>query len=285
MNGILYHYTNYMAFNGIIVGNELRLNNVLNMNDASEMKYFMDTLCKEIIEQLNIDGKRGLSGYVTEMFRNETENVFGYSAYAACFSEYGDDAAQWERYGNRGKGVCIGFDEKLLKKMTGGPLSLNKVKYTKDVKERRLVEKFVALLHEYDEVGEDLQDNWELFGKSFSELMRQAWSYSAAYKHPSFRSEEEVRLVLSPHGVDYFNIEPLYHVSQDRIKKYYPLDIRKMCEVAGINHRELIVSIRTGPETKQSTSILKDYLGDNGCRHLVDRILISECPLRTKPLD
>ena len=44
---------------------------------------------------------------------------FDYSAYAACFSEFRDDAAQWERYANRGKGVCLGFQKSMLKKLAG----------------------------------------------------------------------------------------------------------------------------------------------------------------------
>ena len=39
---MLYHYTNFAAFDGIIRCAELRLNNILNMNDASEMRLFMN---------------------------------------------------------------------------------------------------------------------------------------------------------------------------------------------------------------------------------------------------
>ena len=35
---MLYHYTDFAAFDGIIRCAELRLNNILNMNDTSEMK-------------------------------------------------------------------------------------------------------------------------------------------------------------------------------------------------------------------------------------------------------
>ena len=39
---MLYHYTDFAAFDGIIRCAELRLNNILNMNDASEMRFFMN---------------------------------------------------------------------------------------------------------------------------------------------------------------------------------------------------------------------------------------------------
>lgn len=38
---ILYHYTDFTALDGILSNSELRLNNVLNMNDASEMLLFI----------------------------------------------------------------------------------------------------------------------------------------------------------------------------------------------------------------------------------------------------
>ncbi|MCD7763970.1 MAG: hypothetical protein LUI14_12410 [Lachnospiraceae bacterium] len=41
---ILYHYTDFGALDGILSNAELRLNNVLNMNDASEMTFFMSSL-------------------------------------------------------------------------------------------------------------------------------------------------------------------------------------------------------------------------------------------------
>ena len=43
---MLYHYTDFTAFDGIIRCAELRLNNILNMNDASEMRLFMNGICK-----------------------------------------------------------------------------------------------------------------------------------------------------------------------------------------------------------------------------------------------
>ena len=55
-----------------------------------------------------------------EFFRTEMEKEFYYSAYAACFSKFRDDASQWERYGHYGQGVCIAFHEDMMEKMTGG---------------------------------------------------------------------------------------------------------------------------------------------------------------------
>ena len=49
---MLYHYTDFAAFDGIIRCAELRLNNILNMNDAAEMRLFMNGICNAVIEKL-----------------------------------------------------------------------------------------------------------------------------------------------------------------------------------------------------------------------------------------
>ena len=106
---MLYHYTDFNAFDGIIRCAELRLNNVLNMNDASEMRLFMNGIGKAVVDKLNADGEAEKGSKMEEFFHKEMEEEFHYSAYAACFSKYRDDASQWERYGHLGQGVCIAF--------------------------------------------------------------------------------------------------------------------------------------------------------------------------------
>ena len=113
---MLYHYTDYVAFDGIIRCGELRLNNILNMNDASEMRLFMHGICKAVVDRLNVEGEFEKAQQIENFFQKELAKEFHYSAYAACFSKYRDDAAQWERYANYGQGVCIAFHEKLLQK-------------------------------------------------------------------------------------------------------------------------------------------------------------------------
>ena len=143
---MLYHYTDFAAFDGIIRCAELRLNNILNMNDASEMRFFMNGICRAVMERLLSNGEDKKSRVIEKFFQKELEEEFRYSAYAACFSKYRDDAAQWERYGHLGQGVCIAFHESLMQKMTGGAVSLQTVYYQKDMREHRLVDEFYQLM-------------------------------------------------------------------------------------------------------------------------------------------
>ncbi len=269
---MLYHYTDFAAFDGIIRCAELRLNNILNMNDASEMRLFMNGICKAVIERLYQDGEMEKSWKTEQFFQNELAEEFHYSAYAACFSKYRDDAAQWERYGHLGQGVCIAFQEDLMQKMMGGVVSLQEVYYQKDMHGHSLVGEFYQLItqaRDFDDILPSLQA-----------LMNRAWVQSAAFKHPSFASEKESRLVVSPFISNDFAVEPKYHVAAERIKKYYPLDLNRMCGRLHMHLSDLVGEVIIGPTSSQSLPILQDYLEDCGLSVLRDKISMSDCPLR-----
>lgn len=269
---MLYHYTDFAAFDGIIRCAELRLNNILNMNDAAEMRLFMNGICKAVLQKLSTDGESDKVRKAKSFFQKELEKEFYYSAYAACFSKYRDDAAQWERYGHFGQGVCIAFHENLMKKMLGGAVALQEVYYQADMQEHPLVDLFYQVIKKPTGFSENLPQ--------LQNLMNDAWVQSAAFKHPSFASEKESRLVVSPFITDEFSVEAKYHVSQDRIKKYYPLDLNRMCRKLNMQLSDLVGEIIIGPTSSQSIPILQDYLEDCGLRVLKDKVCMSDCPLR-----
>ncbi len=269
---LLYHYTDYQALDGIVGKAQLRLNNLLNMNDAAEMRLFMGGLSSAVMERLQRDGAQEALKAVKKLFQEEVKKEFYYSAYAACFSKNRDDAAQWERYGNHGRGVCIAFSKELLQKMAAGIVSLEEVYYRADMRTHKLVDTFYELVK--DSRG-GLKEDPRVMA-----CLEEAWIASAAFKHPSFASEKETRLVASPFSKKYFDVEPCYHISTERIKKYYPLDLRKMCENAGCSLEDAIDEIMIGPESTQSKAILEDYLKDTGMGGLAGKVAISDCPLR-----
>lgn len=269
---VLYHYTDFQALDGILRNSELRVNNILNMNDAAEMRLFMQGLCRAVCHKLETAGSSEQAHNLRQLFHQELKKEFTYSAYAACFSRYRDDAAQWERYGNRGKGVCIAFHGSLLQKLAVGALSLQTVFYQDDMTEHELVDVFYQLAQD----GQPLTEN----RAAVRNALNTAWICSAAFKHPSFACENEVRLVVSPFEQEYFGVRPGYHISPDRIKKYYPLNLSQMCQRAGFRLEGLIAEIIIGPESTQSLAILQDYLLDHGLEQLAEKLSLSDCPLR-----
>lgn len=267
---ILYHYTDFQALDGILRCAQLRVNNVLNMNDSAEMRHFMNRLCSAIVARLEAEGWEGQAAQVRALFAQEVKKE--YSAFAACFSFHRDDAAQWERYGNRGRGVCIAFRREYLQRIARGGLSLQAVFYRDDMAGHPMVEVFCALAG----AGRTLSmDDPEV-----KTAMRDAWACSVSFKHPSFSTEYEMRLVVSPFEREEFDVRPCYHITKERIKKYYPLDLKAMCGEIGIGMEDLIAEVIIGPDSTQSLSIFQDYLRDNGLHALADRVSLSDCPLR-----
>lgn len=270
----LYHYTDFMALDGILSNRELRVNNVLNMNDAQEMELFMTGIFRAAIERLEKSGREDKARKLSALYEEEKKKFFEYSVYAACFSEYRDDAAQWDRYAYRGKGVCFGMKKAILEKMTGGAVSLQKVFYRDDMDSHPLVTEICTLVQGSDDVS---VENGPL-----KTAVLKAWQNCASFKHPSFSSEREYRLVVMPFEAEDFSVKPRYHVARERIKKYYPLDLHAMCVQAGSSIEELVTEIIIGPESTQSIPILKDYLKDIGLPALAGKVVHSDCPLRSK---
>ena len=267
---ILYHYTDFQAVDGILRCAQLRVNNVLRMNDSAEMRHFMNHLCSAVTDRLQQDGYLSQAQTLQALFHDEVKKE--YSAFAACFSFHRDDAAQWERYGNRGRGICIAFRREYLQRMAKGALSLQTVFYRDDMAGHPMVDVFCQLVRD----GVPLSSE----NPAVKTAMRDAWACSVSFKHPSFSSEYEMRLVVSPFETGDFDVRPCYHVTKERIKKYYPLDLMSMCEKAGIKLEDLIAEITIGPESTQSMAIFQDYLRDHGLCSLVDRVSLSDCPLR-----
>ena len=267
---ILYHYTDFQALDGILRCAQLRVNTVLRMNDSAEMRHFMKRLASAIVERLEGEGRRGQARAVQQLFELELKKE--YSAFAACFSFQRDDAAQWERYGNRGRGICIAFQREYLQKIAKGALSLQTVFYQDDMAGHPMVETFCEL------AGQD--GSLSAGNPAVRKAMRDAWACSVSFKHPSFSSEYETRLVVSPFEKEEFGVKACYHVTQERIKKYYPLDLAAMCQEIGVGIEDLVAELIIGPESAQSLAILQDYLEDNGLHALVDRVSLSDCPLR-----
>ena len=273
-DNILYHYTDYLAFHGILKDRELRVNNVRNMNDAAEMQLFMNGIFRAVEQRLEEEQADEKLGKLRDLAKELNKKYFDYAAYAACFSTYRDDASQWERYANRGKGVCLGIDRNVLERMTGGAITLQKVYYQDDVDTHPLVKKLYDLTMSEEIITED--------NPALKAALADCWRNSASFKHPSFSSEHEVRLVVMPFGAADFDVKPRYHVTKDRIKKYYPLDLDAMCKKAGASLEDLITEIIVGPESTQSLPIIRDYLKDLSFQKLAERVYMSDCPLRSK---
>lgn len=136
-NNIIYHYTTIEALQGMLFGNkELWLGDSSFMNDTKELTEFIDRLKNEIISSVHNINKEKCNSFFQKVYECAKKNY----PYIMSFSKRRDDAAQWERYANNAKGICIGFyKNKLdsLKRKIKEPFFLQTVFYDFNVRKHK----------------------------------------------------------------------------------------------------------------------------------------------------
>lgn len=260
-NNYLYHYTNYIALKGILENKELWLSNVRSMNDTSEMLHFMK--CLRLAVKRECIGKEA---EVDSLFDNQIERLKKEQAYSLSLSELYDDAAQWERYANDGKGVLIKFNVGKLKELLDNrKLVLQKIFYRDDVSNHQVKADIVLYILE----GHTFDFN------SIDGAFENAWASSVAFKHSSFKNEKEKRIMLMSFFAKYYEEEPKYNMEDWGIREYYPLKI-----VDDNNNLipGLIEEIMIGPRAYYPEGVFERYLEKIGLDSI--KICYSKCPLR-----
>lgn len=269
-NKFLYHYTDFNAMRGIISNGEIWLWNLRRMNDCQEMQYYINQLKCAVQNRL----PKKLHSQTDSIFAKYLKDFNSLSSYASCFSEFSDDAAQWARYGKNGMGVCIAFDMELLSKIGKEcHTPLCKVNYSSNVEESedvKLISKMIILMNKKTE-----QVNENKVRELFNNLINS----SPLFKHPSFISEKEYRLVSLPTKNALLG-KPHFYIEETNIKKYYILNLRNACNKLGVHYVELFKEICIGPQARVTKDILADYFIESCVPELKDRIKTSECPLR-----
>jgi len=121
---ILYHYCSIDTFKEIIKNKTIRLSDIFKMKDSSEVTHLLTLLPDILAEEYaknpfkfpcpykKINNEKAFDLIVSDI--NENINDVKFSSFIACFSKSEDDLGQWNRYGDDGKGVAIGYDGKIL---------------------------------------------------------------------------------------------------------------------------------------------------------------------------
>ena len=266
-NSSLYHYTDFNAMRGIIIKGEIWLWNLRRMNDSQEMQYFIKELKIAVKNQINA----GDYSKMEKIFAENLKDFDKLSSYAACFSEYSDDAAQWARYAKNGMGVCIAFNKELLSKIgEAGHAPLCKVNYSKSCDNLEIVKELANLVN----------NSRNYSSQEINEIFNKLISSSPLFKHPSFISEKEYRLVSLPYNVNEYPGQPHFYVEETNIKKYYILNLKNVCKKLGIHYSDLFEEICIGPQARVTKDLLSDYFASNGVSELCPKIRLSDCPLR-----
>jgi hypothetical protein len=196
------------------------------------------------------------------------------SSYIACFSRKGDLLSQWKAYGDDGKGVSIGFDSKLLRKVNSNKndIYIEDILYDKDeqIEDIRLsvndaVTYMKNLFHDDAvRVGDDFNKYFIEEFDAFCEVICDELEISSCYmKNPAFKEEDEVRIFYVPlissednhlaiqeelsktRRFNNYVLKPInFHARNDQIIGYADLSFEKLVQ------KNIISEVIIGPSSR-----------------------------------
>lgn len=261
---LIYHYTSFETFYKIIESGNFWLGNLSNMNDTSEMFHFISLLQDSTLRRLSYD--KTATATCKNFFDKVFEKMNRGSFFAASFSTALDDAAMWERYGDRGRGVCLAVDtSKIFELIHGFSMILNEEFYTSNADNH----KFVSLIAEYCLTG-----NLETFS-SEAGLVDNIIATSILHKSPSFKSEQEIRLAIIIENGKLTPGSICFCPTGHRIRKVLVFNVAD-----NLKSDNLINKVIIGPCSKQNPTDLCEYLNFRGYSELANHVCSSKCPLR-----
>lgn len=258
---LIYHYTNLNAFIKILESKKLWATSFLQLNDTSELIYFVNYIENEVLKYDSRENNSRLKEKIIEVFRQVKSSMYTEQGYCfvTSFSKLCDDAAQWERYGDNGCGISIGFNyDKLNKFMSMNNSSLREVQYQIN---KKMTRAFYGIIER--KTNEDTLE-------AFNELLL---TIAARHKHKSFVQEKEVRII----STKYFNTSFNTRVINNTIKSYQEIDL---AEYINIKFEDLIEEIVIGPRATFGINELFSLLNQNNVILNKVKIKKSDCPLR-----
>lgn len=184
-NQLIYHYCSGETFNAICTNKTIRLSDIFTMNDPLEMHWGYSIWEKVATDVFPMVGKE---------FLDKIDNIIGIAGLhailiSASFSSNGHISTQWDEYGDKGKGYCIGFNANELLELPVQPL---KIIYGEDQQKQAIKDTVMAIFEM------NKHPHYESDGAFFEDVGTLAFALSS-FKEPSYINEDEVRLI---HAID-----------------------------------------------------------------------------------
>ena len=263
----LWHYTSFPALDGILNKKEIWFGSATNVNDAKEVIGFIDNLKQNIedgLTQNNIKPKCDVDKIFKEIYdRTSQKHLFMF-----CLSQALDDAAQWDRYADYGRGVAIEFNTEALHNLLYyHGMIIGEQYYTQETRDHELYK----LLSSYISTG--ILEGFSNLDGFIDNLALCA----LIHKHPTFTAEKEIR--IAPYFVT-DNDPHIKYKTFNIIKEFYILDLQKVLETENMHREDIINSIIIGPRSSQNPKDLGNYCRHLGLHKLAQNIKVSDCPLR-----
>lgn len=200
---LFYHYCSYDKFESILNSKSLWLTQIIKSNDIEEVFRTFDIIWPRISEKLadeivDRSKARELLNILDNQLRLESSVIRNGDEipYGVCLSINRDLSQNWNEYGERGEGICLGFSEKLF-------AGIEK-KMPHPNKEFQSSIGWEQIIYDRDNIADE-------FVPVFAEILNNAsnamgWltvrttlkHYSAFIKNPTFKDEREVRIIYYP---------------------------------------------------------------------------------------
>lgn len=222
----LYHYTSFSGLLGIVGIRALWASDIRYMNDSSELKHTADLLRNEISRRLGAGhGRHHLFDQFLDWFTYRITN--GHMLFAASFRANGNLLSQWRGYSRLGKGVSLGFSPDYILRCAGNQsFQIGRCIYEGEQQQqliRQVVDAVESLAEAYGLNG-DGRSNENSFLTIFQMIESDLLRIAAILKHPSFREEEEWRIV-SPVVTDYLAAPVLFREGTSMLVPYIRFEL------------------------------------------------------------
>lgn len=257
----LFHYTSFDTLKKIAENGTWRFSSINGTNDLSEhLNLYVTYLLKQsgLFEFISEDVKEN----VIQNINNQ--NYYGYKDYfITCFSSEEDDLGQWRvRYGDFGRGVCIGIDPKFFTDkeyiLKTDNLGWSKIEYNIN-KQNNIVSEILKEYEEPDSV-------WNI--DNAMDLAAKLRDIALTMKHYAFNIEHEYRLIAGCVDQGFSEAE---FISENMTKDYVDYDLNRRFD---IYKKPLFKSILIGKDSKIKEKDIQNLFRYNGLA--ASEILISK---------
>ncbi len=207
---LVYHYTSISTFTELLKTNTLRASDLRFLNDKTEKIKWFNVFNKASDEVRRRISSKPNSEQLKEFLEKIGENINHYRStecYIFCLSRLPDDKSQFQDYGDKSRGVSIGFNcESLIETL----FEFNNIKdsefvdgflygdvdYNEQALRVELIEKIDNLLEKCESFGKKTHEFFDSVSNmsSFNESCKKIFMRCQDAKDIKFQNEKEYRL-------------------------------------------------------------------------------------------
>ncbi len=193
----IYHYTDINGLIAILESQSLFSTNINFLNDSKEFKHGVELIDKNI----KLIKETAKNKKLLQNLKKETNTILDIDKYVICFSKNGDLLSQWRSYGNKGKGIAIGFEPHEMEGSMAEQIFGLDIIYDENI-QNEIIEEYLKIIPDYFEKQKDLFD-WK--GYDYNSLVSNTTiefleDIISTFKNPSFSEEQEFRIEYKVDG-------------------------------------------------------------------------------------